>query len=107
MLLPLALAGAASRVTLVGGTHVPWSPPFPYLADVFLPALAEVGVRADVGLARWGWYPRGGGQVEATIRPTTREALAGSVADACGARPLRGLSAVSRLPRSIEFRPIR
>jgi RNA 3'-terminal phosphate cyclase (ATP) len=28
LLLPLAFAGTPSRLTLVGGTHVPWSPPF-------------------------------------------------------------------------------
>ena len=42
LLLPLALAGTPSRITLVGGTHVPWSPPVHYLSQVFLPALAPV-----------------------------------------------------------------
>ena len=67
LLLPLAFAEAPSRLTLIGGTHTTWSPPFHYLAETFLPALAEMGVEAQVALPRWGWYPRGGGEIEATI----------------------------------------
>jgi RNA 3'-terminal phosphate cyclase (ATP) len=102
LLLPLSLAPAPTRLTLVGGTHVPWSPPFHYLADVFLPAAAALGVDASVALVRWGWYPAGGGEIEAEIRPvrqlrlaTWTDAPAGGVA---------GVSAVSRLPRSIAER---
>jgi RNA 3'-terminal phosphate cyclase (ATP) len=67
MLVPLALAGGESRVILRGGTHVPWSPPFHYLSEVFLPMVAPMGVRADVRLDTWGFYPAGGGQVSADI----------------------------------------
>lgn len=34
---PLLFAGGKSHVTLRGGTHVPFSPPFDYLAQVVLP----------------------------------------------------------------------
>lgn len=103
LLLPLALAGSASRLTLVGGTHVPWSPPVHYLTEVFLPALRVIGVDADVKLRRWGWYPAGGGEVEAVIEPA-RE-LSGFVAEPLQGNPkITGLSAVSKLPRSIAER---
>lgn len=103
LLLPLAFAGAPSRLTLIGGTHVPWSPPVHYLTDVFLPALAEIGVEAQLFLRRWGWYPAGGGEVEATILPT--RALRGTVLEGPTA-PIQvtGLSTVSNLPRSIAER---
>jgi RNA 3'-terminal phosphate cyclase (ATP) len=105
LLLPLALAEEPSRLTLGGGTHVTWSPPFHYLAEAFLPALATMGIRAEVALRRWGWYPRGGGEVEATIAPTPRAAWHGFVAETPdAAHPVRGLSAVSHLPRSIAER---
>jgi RNA 3'-phosphate cyclase len=105
LLLPLTLAAAPSRLTLVGGTHVPWSPSFHYLAAVFLPALADMGVRAEAALARWGWYPRGGGQIEAAIVPTARRALRPFVAERPAADgAIRGLSAVAHLPRSIAER---
>lgn len=104
LLLPLALAPEPAQVTLTGGTHVPWSPPFQYLADVFLPAIGEMGVDARATLRRWGWYPRGGGEIEAAIRPTPGR-LRPFVAEAAPAVPrVRGVSAVSRLPRSIAER---
>jgi RNA 3'-phosphate cyclase len=105
MLLPLALAGGPSRVTLVGGTHVPWSPPFPYLADTFVPAVSEAGVRARVTLRRWGWYPAGGGELLAEVEPAGRaRGLAWTTPPPA---TIRGLSAVSRLPRSIAERQAR
>ena len=103
LLLPLSRAATPSHLTLIGGTHVPWSPPFPYLSDVFLPLLAEVGVRARVVLHRWGWYPRGGGEVEATIVPgPAARGLMLETSPPGGS--LVGFSAVSRLPRSIAER---
>jgi RNA 3'-terminal phosphate cyclase (ATP) len=103
LLLPLALAGAPSHLVLRGGTHVPWSPVVPYLTEVFLPALASIGLRADVTLRRWGWYPAGGGEIEARIEPWMPGAgfVATSPVDDA---PVSGLSAVSRLPLSIAER---
>lgn len=103
LLLPLSLAAHASQLLLRGGTHVPWSPPVPYLAAVFLPALCRIGVRATLTLHRWGWYPAGGGEVEASIMPSP----AGSSVrwEAPGRLSmLGGISAVSRLPLSIAER---
>lgn len=102
LLLPLALAEAPSRLTLIGGTHVPWSPPVHYLAEVFLPALQAVGIEAAVSLRRWGWYPAGGGEIEATIAPAA--GLRAFVSASEGVPTITGLSAVSRLPRSIAER---
>jgi RNA 3'-terminal phosphate cyclase (ATP) len=103
LLLPLLFARGESRLTLIGGTHVPWSPPVHYLTDVFLPALAEIGVRARLALERWGWHPAGGGRVAATIAPAP--GLAPLRAEARPGEPaITGLSAVSRLPRSIALR---
>jgi len=103
LVLPLALAGAPSRLTLIGGTHVPWSPPVHYLTEVFFPALRLVGIEATLDLRRWGWYPAGGGEIHVTITPV-RE-LRGFVCEEPTADPvISGHSAVSRLPRSIAER---
>lgn len=69
VLAPLSYADGASRVTVAGGTHVSWSPPFDYLAHVYLPALAPLGYRAQVKLAKWGFYPKGGGEISLRIEP--------------------------------------
>jgi RNA 3'-terminal phosphate cyclase (ATP) len=103
---PLALAEGTSHLTLAGGTHVAWSPPFDYLKRVYLPTLARMGIRAKVNLEKWGWYPSGGGIVKATV-----EGRAGSQG-LCGLdlmqrgklQRVRGLSASSNLPKHIRER---
>ncbi|MFZ5774337.1 MAG: RNA 3'-terminal phosphate cyclase [Thermodesulfobacteriota bacterium] len=65
----LLFAKEPSTVVIQGGTHVPWSPPFPYLAEVFLPALARLGASVRAELRRSGWYPQGGGEVVLRITP--------------------------------------
>jgi RNA 3'-terminal phosphate cyclase (ATP) len=67
VLLPLALAQGDSRVSVRGGTHVAWSPPFDYLQQVWLPALNKLGIAADLNLRRSGWYPVGEGEIHAMI----------------------------------------
>jgi RNA 3'-phosphate cyclase len=68
-----------------GGTHVAWSPPYHYLEAVYLPALAALGYHASVELVRWGFYPRGGGEIRASIRPASSD----SDAPAPGTGPAR------------------
>jgi RNA 3'-terminal phosphate cyclase (ATP) len=63
VLLPLALTEGLSRVALRGGTHVPLSPSFDYLHDVWLPYMKLMGVRAELSLKRSGWYPVGRGEM--------------------------------------------
>jgi RNA 3'-terminal phosphate cyclase (ATP) len=68
LLLPLAFAGGDSHLTIRGGTHVAWSPPFHYLQHVYLPALARMGIEATVEINQWGWYPIGGGEIRARVK---------------------------------------
>lgn len=103
LLLPLAQAGGHSQLTLVGGTHVPWSPSVPYITDVFLPALEPTGVRARVILRRRGWYPAGGGEVHAVVEPAPPER--GLALDRPPATSTAtGVSVVSRLSVTIAER---
>jgi RNA 3'-terminal phosphate cyclase (ATP) len=67
VLLPLATGAEESHLTLKGGTHVPWAPPVSYLIHVFLPALRQMGIRVQIELARWGFYPAGGGEISVQI----------------------------------------
>lgn len=100
LFLPLALAPAPSQITIVGGTHVPWSPCFEYLQRVWLPALRRLGFVAELTLERAGFFPRGGGQMQAQIHP------AGPLYPLEARRRgelqrLTGLSAVANLPGHI------
>ena len=100
---PLALAPGPSRVTLTGGTHVPWSPPLEYLGGVLFPALAAMGIRAHVSVERWGFYPQGGGQVAVTIEGGAAPTPLAAIAAGHPVR-IRGTSGVAELPGRIAER---
>ena len=104
LLPPLLKAGAPATVILKGGTHVPWSPPAHYLSHVFLPALAPWGRRWSMTLERWGWYPRGGGEVRLTIKPGPASDRGGSGAPRPASSAFRALSAAAKLPEHVARR---
>jgi RNA 3'-terminal phosphate cyclase (ATP) len=103
-MIPALLFGkGVSRVVITGGTHVPWSPCFHYLRQVFGPALACMGNVLSLEIEHWGWYPKGGGKMKAEISPASRlcsteRAQRGELKEICV------LSAVSNLPMSIGER---
>jgi len=103
LLLPLARCDSASSVRVLGGTHVPWSPPFHYLKHVFAPVMEKIGVRISLRIDRWGWYPQGRGEISCSIQPAS--AFSGLQLTERG-KPVRltGISAVSNLPDSIGER---
>jgi RNA 3'-terminal phosphate cyclase (ATP) len=64
---PLLVAKGRSQVTIEGGTHNSMAPPFDFIAHTFLPLLHRMGASVTVALHRHGFYPAGGGRVEAHI----------------------------------------
>jgi RNA 3'-phosphate cyclase len=70
---------------------------------VFLPALAQLGAQVQMRLHRWGWYPRGGGEILLEVQPAPfLTAVDWRTPPARGA--FRGLSAVCRLPEHVRQR---
>jgi RNA 3'-terminal phosphate cyclase (ATP) len=65
----LMLAEKESNLILEGGTHNPMAPPFHYIKACFVPQLEKMGVKVDMSLERWGFYPAGGGIVHVKIHP--------------------------------------
>jgi RNA 3'-terminal phosphate cyclase (ATP) len=65
----LACAAEASRVAVTGGTHVPGSPSFDYLQRHWCAAVAPAGLHIGLKLAAAGFFPKGGGEVAATVEP--------------------------------------
>jgi RNA 3'-terminal phosphate cyclase (ATP) len=105
LLLPLALAPGQSRLTIRGGTHVAWSPPFHYLEHVYLPTLARMGLEASAEIEKWGWYPVGGGEMTAVIRGQEEGHLSGlDLVERGDLKRLWGISATSNLPAHIGQR---
>lgn len=104
ILLPLLLAGAPSDLTLEGGTHNPLAPPFPFLAESYLPLLARMGAPVSVELDRPGFYPAGGGRFTAHIAPGVLGRLDLLTRGALVERRVRAL--VASLPRAVATREI-
>lgn len=67
----LMQADKPSRVTFCGGTHNKSAPPYEFITESYLPALARMGVRVETTLHRRGYFPAGGGRWEAVIHPLT------------------------------------
>jgi RNA 3'-terminal phosphate cyclase (ATP) len=103
LFLPLSLSEQSSEITVLGGTHVPWSPPFDYLKDIFSPMLEKLGCRMQLRIIKWGWYPKGGGEVHCTIHPAEKLTPL-NLTERGRLLNLKGISVVSNLPTSIAER---
>ena len=66
---PLLFGDAPSRITVTGGTHVPFAPPFEFLRDTLFPWLERLGPRLAITMQRIGYMEAGGGSVTVEIQP--------------------------------------
>jgi len=104
--LPLVLGtNEPSSLTLVGGTHVDHSPCFHFLDTTWRRYLELLGVPIQLRMVRAGFYPRGGGIVEAHLQPCAH--LRGLKATKRGEVTVTGFSAVAGLPEDIAHRQAR
>jgi RNA 3'-terminal phosphate cyclase (ATP) len=69
LLPPLMTANQSSTVRITGGTHNRGSPPFDFLERAFVPLIRRMGVQVSLQVSRYGFYPRGGGEILASIEP--------------------------------------
>ncbi len=103
LLPPLIFTDKPSNITITGGTHVPFSPTYDYISDVFLPMLNRIGIEAETSIIRYGFYPKGGGEVSFRIHPVTT--IRGMNLTSRGALlSVYGHSGVSNLPINIAER---
>ena len=103
LLLPLSFTSKASTLILKGGTHVPFSPPFDYLQEAFLPTLRKLGIHCDAEIRKWGYYPVGGGEVFFEIEPASGIGPI-EIEEPGRLKEISVLSAVSNLPDHIAQR---
>lgn len=104
--LPLALCGdGPSELTLAGGTHVTLAPCFHFLDTTWCAYLGLLGLRVSVRMLRPGFYPRGGGLVQAHVQPC--RALRCLRLPERGPVTVSGFSAVAGLPEDIARRQAR
>lgn len=101
----LLVAEQAASITVEGGTHNAWAPPFDFFDRAFLPLVKRLGPRAWAELHRYGFYPAGGGKATLHVEPS---------AQLCGLELLeRGeivdrsaVALVANLPREIAEREL-
>lgn len=100
---PLSMANGVSSLVVRGGTHVPWSPPYHYVAQVFVPTIDRLGFKCEPQINRWGWYPKGGGEIQVRLEPHNPfESF--NLDQPFELRRITGISASSRLPEHIRVR---
>lgn len=90
-------------ITLKGGTHVPFSPSYDYVKEVFLAFLERIGIRINLSIESYGFYPKGGGRIRAELTPVTRLTPL-RLLHRGGIRGVTGYSGVGNLPLSIAER---
>lgn len=101
--IPLSMAKVPSTITIKGGTHVPFSPCFHYLALQWLHYIKRIGFDATVEMKRAGFYPKGGGEISAHIKPV-KEIKPLVIKDRGKLIRIKGISAVANLKMSIAER---
>lgn len=101
----LLFAQQSSSIRIIRcGTHVPFSPPYDYIASVFLPMVQMIGAKGDLILVKAGWFPRGGGEIEASIHPVNQPLKPINLTERGSLKRIGVLSALSNLKRSIALR---
>lgn len=101
----LMLAADPSHLTIEGGTHNPFAPPFDFLACTFLPLLARMGPQVEARLERHGFYPAGGGRIAVDIRPASQLQRL-DLLERGDLREVEGRALVANLPESIGTREL-
>ncbi len=102
----LLFAGGPSSISIRGGTHVPWSPVPEYLEGVFFRAVRPMGVEVSLRTLSRGYYPAGGGSMEADIKTAGKPLAPLSISERGSLKVIKVLSAVSNLPLSIAERQL-
>jgi len=101
----LLTARAPTTLTVTGGTHVKWAPPYDFFASAFCPLVQRMGPVLRARLDRPGFYPQGGGRC--TLRMEPRSALDPlDVTERSPLRRARARALVANLPRHIGEREL-
>jgi len=101
--LPLALRSFnPTRLVLTGGTFNPKAPAFSFLDVTWRRYLAAFGMPLTLNMSAAGFYPRGGGRLEAQIEPATPRPFIGTERGTL--RRIHGTAGVANLRDDIARR---
>lgn len=102
---PLLTADGISTLTLEGGTHNPFAPPFDFLARCFVPLIQRMGPRIELELRRPGFFPAGGGKFHARIEPVT-QLKRFDLLERGAIRQQRARAVISKIPTHVADREL-
>jgi RNA 3'-terminal phosphate cyclase (ATP) len=69
-ILPILLfSTSTSTVVIKGGTHNSMSPPYEFIKYCYLPQLYKMGINVEIELVKYGFFPKGGGEIKLIIQP--------------------------------------
>ncbi|CAK63203.1 unnamed protein product (macronuclear) [Paramecium tetraurelia] len=69
-LLPISInAQKQVSITIHGGTYLNHCPTIQAWSTIFLPIINQMGLKCDVKVLKEGYYPQGGGQIQAVLQP--------------------------------------
>jgi RNA 3'-terminal phosphate cyclase (ATP) len=101
--LPLALrADSPVRLTLTGGTFNTKAPSYPFLETTWRDHMAALGAPVALAMPEAGFYPRGGGRLDAWIEPAALRPL--TLKNRGRLLRITGTAGVARLPESVAAR---
>jgi RNA 3'-terminal phosphate cyclase (ATP) len=100
----IAISQKDMVIRLSGGTDVKFSPTIDYIKYVLRDAYSKIGIAFDINVLKRGFYPRGQGVVEITIRKATKL----YPIEFCNFKEVEPniISIAARLPRHIPERQI-
>jgi RNA 3'-terminal phosphate cyclase (ATP) len=102
---PLLTANGISTLTLEGGTHNPFAPPFDFLARCFMPLIRRMGPIIELELRRPGFFPAGGGKFHARIEPV-KKLQRFDLLERGAIRQQRARAIISKLPVDVADREL-
>lgn len=102
----LIIAKGPSEITLEGGTHNPFAPPFDFLEKAFLPVIHRMGPKVEAVLEKPGFYPAGGGRFKVHINPA-RSLSRIDLIERGGIINQSACAAVANLPIKIAHRELK
>ena len=92
------------KITVTGGTDVPWSPTIDYVRGVLVRVIEKLGLKLQVSLYKRGHYPRGGGMVVYEVRDPPKALKPIELVDRGRILRVAGVSHCVKLPGHVAER---
>ncbi|MDB6068038.1 MAG: rtcA [Pedosphaera sp.] len=102
---PLLTASESCTLTLEGGTHNPFAPPFDFLERCFVPLIQRMGPGIGLELKRPGFFPAGGGRFHVHIHPV-KQLKQFDLLERGAIRRRRARAIISKLPTQVADREL-